>query len=163
MGGDHHWLGIILSVVGYLIPVALVPHVLLSRRDRGTTVAWIFFIVLVPYLGALCYWMFGHRKIVRMERRARDALAATRRRFVHAAVHDLVDPDLAGLAGVAGGSGARPPLGGNAVRIFDDNRTCFEDQLEAIDRAERTIEHEVYIFRPDEIGRRFLAALARAA
>ncbi len=160
--GDH-WLGIVLTVAGYLIPVALVPHVLLSRRDRGTTVAWIFFIVLVPYLGAFCYWMFGHRKIVRMEARARNALAATRKRYVHAAVHDLVDPDFAALARVARRSGALPPLGGNRVRIYDDNRTCFEEQLEAIDRAERSIEQEVYIFRPDQLGRRFLAAHARAA
>lgn len=160
---DHPWIGVALTVVGYLIPMGLVPHVLLSRRDRGTTVAWIFLIALVPYVGALCYWMFGHRKIVRIAKRAKKAQAATRRLFVHAAVHDLEDPDWKALSRVANRSGAIPPLGGNAVRIFDDNRTCFEAQLDAIDRAERSIEYEVYIFRPDEIGRRFLAAFTRAA
>jgi cardiolipin synthase len=158
-----YWLGIVLSVLGYLIPIALVPHVLLSRRDRGTTVAWIFLIVLVPYAGALAYWLVGHRRIARMERRAQAARNASRRLFVHAAVHDLEDPDLAGLARVARRSGALPPLGGNAIQVFDDNRACFDAQLEAIDGARRTIEHEVYIFRADALGRRFLAAFARAA
>jgi len=163
MFAAHHGLGLLLSVIGYLIPIVLVPHVLLSRRDRGTTLAWIFLIVLVPYVGALCYWLFGHRKIARIERRAQAARAATSRLFAHAAMHALEDPDFQALARVARRSGALPPLGGNAVRVFDDNRTCFEAQLEAIDRAERTVEHEVYIFRPDGIGRRFLAAFARAA
>jgi cardiolipin synthase len=159
----QHGLGIALSVIGYLIPIALVPHVLLSRRDRGTTVAWIALIVLVPYAGALAYWLLGHRKIERLAGRARHAEALTRRVFVHAAAHGLEDPDLAGIARVARRCGALPPLGGNRTRIFDDNTRCFEEQLAAIDRARRTVEHEVYIFRPDGIGRRFLAAFARAA
>jgi cardiolipin synthase len=162
-GLEHHGLGILLSVVGYLIPIALVPHVLLSRRDRGTTVAWIAFIVFVPYAGALGYWLLGHRKIARIARRARRAEAATRRIFGHAAAHGLEDPDLAAIARVARRSGALPPLGGNRTRVFDDNVRCFEEQLAAIDGARRTVEHEVYIFRPDAIGRRFLAAFTRAA
>lgn len=159
----QHGLGIALSVIGYLIPIALVPHVLLSRRDRGTTVAWIALIVLVPCAGALCYWLLGHRKIERLAGRARRAQAITRRAFVHAAAHGIEDADLAGIARVARRCGALPPLDGNRTRIFDDNARCFEEQLAAIDRARRSVEHEVYIFRPDGIGRRFLAAFARAA
>jgi len=160
---DRHAFGIALSIVGYLIPLVLVPHVLLSRRDRGTTVAWIALIVLVPYVGALLYWILGHRRIARIERRARVSRDATRRRFVHAAVHDLDDPDVKALARVARRTGAGPPLGGNGVRIFDDNATCFEAQLAAIETARRSVDLEVYIFRPDCLGGRFLAALTRAA
>jgi cardiolipin synthase len=159
----QHWIGIALTIVGYVIPILLVPHILLTRRDRGSTVAWVLFIVLVPYVGAICYWLLGHQRIARIERRAEGARKAVRHGVADHAVFSFGDPDLDGLARVALRCGGAPPLGGNAVRIFDDNQVAFEAMLRAIDSAESTVELEVYIFRPDTLGRRFLAALTRAA
>lgn len=157
------WLEIAATAIGYLIPVALVPHVLLSRRDQGTTLAWVLLIVLVPYVGALTYWILGHRRIERLERRARGAAELTRSSLRRAVVTRFEDPEIDGLSRAARRCGAPPALAGNRVRLFDDNLAAFESMLGAIDGARRSVELEVYIFRPDAIGRRFLAALARAA
>jgi cardiolipin synthase len=157
------WAEVILTVAGYLIPVVLVPHVLLSRRDHGTTLAWILLIVLVPYAGAVAYWLLGHRKIESLERRARGAAAATRTEVDGATVRSWADPDLEAISQVARRCGATPALGGHRVRLFEDNVAAFDSMLAEIGQAKKSVELEVYIFRHDRLGRRFLAALTRAA
>jgi cardiolipin synthase len=56
-----------------------------------------------------------------------------------------------------------PPLPGNSVKIFTDAHEATESMLAAIDKAERTVHLEVYQFKPDESGRRYLEALTAAA
>jgi cardiolipin synthase len=53
--------------------------------------------------------------------------------------------------------------GGNSVTLLVDGEQAFPAMLEAIDRAERTVLMESYIFHDDRAGRMFAEALARAA
>jgi cardiolipin synthase len=56
-----------------------------------------------------------------------------------------------------------PLIGGNRVRILRDAGENFSAWLEAIRAAERAIFFECYIFRDDEVGREFVAALTERA
>src|SRR6478609_314143 len=51
----------------------------------------------------------------------------------------------------------------NRVRILRDGPATFEAMLELIDRARTSVVLESYIFRSDEVGRRFGDALSQAA
>ncbi len=51
---------------------------------------------------------------------------------------------------------------GNAVSILRDGPATFEAMLGIIDEATTTVDLESYIFRSDEVGRRFGDALSRA-
>ena len=65
-----------LSVLGYVLTLALLPVVLLTKKKQPvSTVAWIMAIVTMPYFGALLFTVFG---INRVERRLRGKQAATR-------------------------------------------------------------------------------------
>ena len=52
---------------------------------------------------------------------------------------------------------------GNAVRLLENGEQYFPALEAAIDRAEREVFLQVYIFEDDETGRRIAAALERAA
>jgi cardiolipin synthase len=71
------------------------------------------------------------------------------------------DPRLRALAeqALSRSSGA-PFIAGNAVRILQDSTENYPTWLEAIAAARRFILFENYIIGKDEIGRRFVAALA---
>lgn len=52
---------------------------------------------------------------------------------------------------------------GNKVRILREGARLFDQMIEAIESAQQSIAFEMYIFRRDDLGRRFLEALTRAA
>src|SRR5689334_14896001 len=52
---------------------------------------------------------------------------------------------------------------GNKVRILHDGPATFAAMLDAINDAEMSIKLECYIFRSDEVGKQFAAALTSAA
>ena len=55
------------------------------------------------------------------------------------------------------------PVEGNAVRLLRDGADNYPAWLEAIASARRYVHFENYIIRDDEVGRRFMAALAAKA
>ncbi len=54
-------------------------------------------------------------------------------------------------------------LGGNKVEVLTNGNCFYDRELEAIGRAERTINLEAYIFHPSRIGLQFVRALAERA
>jgi cardiolipin synthase len=56
-----------------------------------------------------------------------------------------------------------PLIGGNLVRVLKDAAENFPAWLSAIRAAERSVLFECYIFRDDEVGREFVAALVERA
>lgn len=55
------------------------------------------------------------------------------------------------------------PVGDGTLRTYTFGRDLYDDMLAAIDRAQRQVLFETYIWKGDEIGERFKAALAAAA
>ena len=55
------WLTALLTFVLHdLIVISLIPVVLLRRQEPAVTIAWIFAILLMPFIGALTYVLFGN-------------------------------------------------------------------------------------------------------
>jgi cardiolipin synthase A/B len=52
---------------------------------------------------------------------------------------------------------------GNRVRLLRDGPATFSEMLTLVDRAERSVALESYIFRSDDVGRQFAEALVRAS
>src|SRR5271155_1017567 len=65
-------LSILFTATGYVIGIALIPRILLQRRESGATLAWVLAIIFLPYFGAILFWAIGTRRIrFRRKRRAR--------------------------------------------------------------------------------------------
>ena len=148
----------VLSVLGYLLTLWLLPVVLLTRkRESVATVAWVMALVTMPYLGAFLFLVFG---INRVGRRVESRLAAIRNvsRSVPqlAGHHHLSESrlnetqrELWQLAERVAGTRATV---GNRVQLLTNARLTFEEIAAAIDSARSSIHLEYYIWQPDRLG-----------
>ena len=134
-------------------------HVLLTKRNTRSSIAWIGFAWISPVIGTALYFGFG---INRVSRRARKL-----RRRLHSngeAVPDSSgrDDHLAPLEAAVRTITKRPALAGNRVERFENGDEAYPRMLAAIDAAQASVGLASYIFFDDAGGRPFVEALARA-
>lgn len=167
-------LSILFTGAGYLIGIALVPRILVQRRESGATIAWLLAIIFLPYIGALLFWAIGTRRIRFRQRRRARAVAAVApglaastqcvRRFEStepgATVH-LPEPALA-LSRLTDRL-EKPSCSGNSVEVLIDAEATFSRIHSAIQSAEGHVHVEYYIWRDDETGRALRDALVNVA
>lgn len=162
----------LLSVIGELLALFIVLRILTERRDAAATFAWIFGLILLPYVGALLYFLLAGKVERRRIRRRDRAVARLGQHQVDMARHlrrhrerslQDVNPAQQGIMRLAEELGAGHPTVGNRVRVLDTGRQTFEAIESAIRNAKSHIHLEYYIFRPDETGRHLLSLLEKKA
>lgn len=142
------------------IAVMVTIHVLLTKREVGSSVAWIGLVWLSPILGGFIYFVFG---INRVRRRARTLLSggepSKRRNLPSGALAGAqLRPLMRGIEAITG----RPVEPGNSVAVFQNGDEAYPAMLAAIAGAKSTIGLSSYIMRADDTGRIFVAALRDA-
>src|SRR5580704_543656 len=60
------------------VSLALVPVVLLRRKDPSSTIAWILTLVFLPAVGAILFWLFGRDRVRWPAKRKRELDAVVR-------------------------------------------------------------------------------------
>ncbi len=145
-------------------------HVILSRRDPGSSIAWIALVWLAPLMGVLAYLAFG---INRIKRRAASLWEQADYFFSVPEVdpisrQSLLEflPDshqhLQSLLPLIDEVVERPLLPGAKLSPLFDGDQTYPAMLDAIEQAESTINLATYIFDNDETGRSFVRALEAA-
>jgi cardiolipin synthase len=145
-----------------LIALIVTVDVLLKKSDVRGALGWIAAAWLSPILGGTLYFLFGINRVTRR------ALKLARRRPVRA-----TRP--AGAEGAPAPSGHiallsrigervtnRPLTPGNRLSVLRGGDTAYPQMLKAIAEARSCIAMESYIFRNDEAGEQFCAALIAA-
>jgi cardiolipin synthase A/B len=141
------------SLVGFLMAILLVARAAEQRRPVSSLLAWLFAILVVPYVGVPLYLVFGGRKL-------RQRAAAKSRLSVRPGAERR---DLSQLATMLCASGAAPPTQGNALRLLETGEQAFAEILRLVAGAERTVAVSTLILANDETGRAIAAALAERA
>lgn len=159
----------IVSFLGYVVSLALLPVVLLTRkRQPVSTVAWVMAIVTMPYVGAILFVIFG---INRVQLRVLSRRAVSKR-------FSQVLPELAGhrvaeeslnrvqwsLLRVAERVSSTRATVDNRIQVLTDAQQTFDEIKSAIAAAQVSIHLEYYIWQPDKLGtelRDLLIAKAR--
>ena len=150
--------------------IALLTHILLRRRGTSETrLAWIVFIILVPYIGALIYLLIGGVYVGRARKDRRSSLDN--------APDPIELPDLEDLPGME----PRTPspyrrvftlaenlcptdlLAGNQLDLEIDAANFLVPLCTDIDSATRHVHLLTYIYLVDDTGRRVADALRAAA
>ncbi len=134
-------------------------HALLNKREVGSTLGWVGLAWFSPFLGGFLYFVLGINRVTRRAIRLRVPRPA-RVKAGGATAH--VTSHLAPLERAVGRLTGRPAKGGNAVAIFQNGEEAYPAMLAAIEGAADSIALSSYIFRADEIGLRFIEALAAA-
>jgi cardiolipin synthase len=154
-------LSILFTAAGYIIGIALIPRILLQRRESGATLAWLLAIIFLPYVGAILFWLIGARRIrFRRKRRARaeaalaPGLAQSTRcvdPFQGQSFEGLPEPARA-LARLGDRLG-KPACSGNSAELLVDAEATFSRIHGAIASARGHVHLEYYIWNDDEAGR----------
>ena len=145
-------------------------HILQSKGDVRSAIAWLGVVWLVPFFGVLFYLLFG---ISRIRRRARQARV---KRGLPQRSHALEDPGGKKLGSylpdirnrwqshslLAGRVSGQPLTAANDITPLNGGRDAYDAMITAINNAKHTIALTTFIFQADQAGRRFLSALTRA-
>ncbi|MFO0660047.1 MAG: cardiolipin synthase [Polyangiaceae bacterium] len=160
--------GTLLLVVDILVVAILIPRIIIQRRESAATLAWVFFILIAPLVGAIFFYLVGTRRL----RRRRRNRAITRERLAPSAAridamlrafampppqHD--EPHWLSSSRAAMNVDRSTTTGGNQVELFHHGPQAFDELVLAIRSARHHVHVEFYIFDPDQAGQLLLDAL----
>lgn len=152
---------IIVPLIHLALAAGVTIHVLLTKREAGSSVAWIGLAWLAPLLGSVLYLLLGINRVRRRALNLRRPHRGTRKEMLgrEARRDDYLAPlETAGLH-ITG----RPAENGNAISLLLNGDNAYPDMLAAIEGARQSIALASYIFRADVAGHEFIDALVRAA
>jgi cardiolipin synthase A/B len=151
---------IVVPLIHLLLAVGVTVHVLLTKREAGSSVAWIGLAWLAPILGSLLYLLLGINRVKRRAIGLRRPRPATRvEQLARAAGRDDA---LAPLERAGRRITGRPAEAGNSIALIRNGDNAYPQMLAAIDSAQRSVALSSYIFRADAAGNPFIEALIRA-
>lgn len=140
------------------LAVGVTVHVLLTKRDVGSSVAWIGLAWLAPILGSVLYLLLGINRVRRRAISLQRPRPPKRARHLAQARSDY----LAALEHAGQRITGRPAEDGNAIQILRNGDNAYPQMLAAIEGASRSVALSSYIFRADAAGEPFIEALTRA-
>lgn len=145
-------------------------HILLSRREPGSTIAWTALVWLAPIIGILSYLTLGVNRIRRRAEslrtpegqfRTKPDVAAVSEETLCACLSEPCQP-MVRLLPLINKVVHRPLLPGAKITPLFNGDQAFPAMLQAIEEAEHSVNLASYIFDNDTTGKRFVSALEAA-
>jgi cardiolipin synthase len=161
-----HWS---IAWLGYLLTWGIIPHILLRNKPPVSTLAWIWAVILFPYLGPLFYLVFGTERVERKKLRASREMAAAGVRaerqitaFTHALVESLPEPERAAVH-LLSGINELAVSSVESTRLLVGGGQFFSTLAQRIDEAREHVHIQFFIWRDDARGREMRDHLVAAA
>ncbi len=152
---------LLLVLVWFAIAASVTIDVLLTRSDVRAALGWIAAAWLSPILGGVLYFLFGVNRVTRR------ALKLTRHRgrktdWPASGEPPVLADNIAQLEQVSARVIGGELSGGNRLTPLKGGDEAYPQMLAAIAGATKGVVLASYIFRNDDAGGRFIAALAAA-
>ena len=145
-----HGLVTLLAVLIYVVTA----HVLQQRRHPAAAIAWVLFILLIPYLALPSFLAFGSRK------RSRPRVQPLR--LAPPAPSDPIE-ERGWAIQTALAMGQPAPAEFNALHVHADGREALAALWHVIDAAQHSIDLCTFIIGRDAIGRELIERLSAKA
>ncbi|MFW7379235.1 MAG: cardiolipin synthase [Oligoflexus sp.] len=139
-------------------------NILLHKRDPKAATGWLGVVWLSPYLGAFFYWILGINRIKRKGALIHKSLLASNPDY-HSYLQKYVSktPDFhPELSECVARITQSPLLYASNIELFAGGDCAYESMLSDIERAERSIYLQTYIFDRGRVADRLIDALYRA-
>lgn len=145
-----------LTVHGLVVSLALLvyvfnTHVLRQRRPPSSAIAWVLFIVLLPYVALPAFLLFGSRKLARPSSIAPFVPHPPSAQEDHWAVDTIVSLR------------QPPPAAYHDLRLHGDGRQAFDALVRTIDGAQSTLDLCTFILGRDGPGQAVVDRLVAKA
>ncbi len=155
------------------VALALIPFVVVRRKEPSSTIAWILTLLFLPAVGAVLFLLFG-RDRVRLPAKRKREIDALVRAEVSSRSGEAVDPEWTAqiplaspleraLFRIGGRLTHQQATSGNRVDVLSDGNTTYDRIGAAIDSARHHVHAQYYLIRDDATGRWFRDRLVAAA
>jgi cardiolipin synthase len=152
------WLHYILSTLSFVLTLLFISFLLREKKPAGSTLAWLFLICLIPYIGIPLYLFLSNTKTA--NRQQRQALI----RGPHLKpVPDPTSPVTSSLMKVLGSMGATSAKNNRSIHLLSSGERAFNEIIELISAAKKSISITTFIFANDEVGRSIVQRLTEQA
>jgi cardiolipin synthase len=158
-------LGLLLTILWFVYAIGLATWVIMQKREPAATLAWVFSLVFLPYLGFLIFYFFGPRKVRRSESRRRGSYEAIRKAYAPGEAeaeaespHDL-SVQLTKLVQVATGM---PLSTCDTVQLLVNGSPKYDAVVADVKQARKHVHMEYYIYAGDRTGTIIRDALVEA-
>lgn len=128
-----------LVVAAALLLYVVTSHAMQQRRNPSAAIAWVFFMLLLPYLALPTYLMFGSRKQPRPDIAARPAVAG---------VEDRTNWAIRAALGL----GQPLPVAFRDLHVHCDGKAARHALFDALDSATQSIDLCTFILKADALG-----------
>jgi cardiolipin synthase len=160
------------GLVLWAVSLALIPLVLLRRKEPSSTIAWILTLFFLPAVGPILFLMFGRDRVRWPAKRKRELDAVVRAQVEGALQRGdgeaappvgLASPLEQALFRVGEKLTHFRPTGGNKVDVLVEGGATYDAIGAAIDSARHHVHAQYYLIRDDATGRWFRDRLVAAA
>jgi cardiolipin synthase len=139
--------------------------VISENRNPLKTIAWVLILLLLPLVGLIIYYFFGEDS--RKQRLISNKMykKLNRRSIGRKDLLEALNPpnEYKGLVNLLNRLKSSPLYGGSSVKFYSDGASKFEDLFAELEKAEKHIHIQYYIFLDDEAGRKTRDILVRKA
>ncbi len=136
--------------------IATVLHMLYQRRSPQNLMAWFLTLILLPFIGAFFYILFGSRKFLLKQKKPTIEMQSISTVKPDKTLAIQLD-ELLRANQIAGATL------GNQISLHTDATLTFSLFMQAIESAQSSIHLQTYIFETDVSGLAILDALIRKA
>jgi cardiolipin synthase len=159
-------------ILCYLATWAAVPHLLFLKKRPAATLAWLWAILFIPFLGALVYCLFGTDRLKRrrLKHRTRFSAWPSQQRIPASATDEATAASIQNLPArerqflqLLSRINQLPASSAETLRILRDAREFYPALDQRIQQAKHHAHIEFYLWRGDETGRKFLRLLTETA
>ena len=140
--------------IGAVLLYIVTSHVLRQRRHPTAAIAWVLFILLVPYLALPAFWTFGSRK------QARPRITALR--LTPPAPSDT-QPEAAWAVQTALALGQPAPATFDDLHLHADGGAALQALWATLDGARHTLDICTFLIGRDAVGAELIARLVAKA
>src|SRR5262245_2052995 len=157
----------LLSVAICIVALFVVP----ANRKPSSATAWLMLIFGVPYLGAIVFLLLGSPKLSRRRRAQQRTMDEVLRKGAAevaqlSELRPLFNPPIAPryqpFVQLNAKLGGLPAFAGNSVELLPDYAGAVDCIVAEIERAQRYVHVEYFMFADDSTGGKVVDALIRA-
>lgn len=163
--------GYYLNIIFYLIVFGITIRILLDNRKPTWSLSMLLILYFIPIFGIPFYFLSGvnwkKRKIVkhipeRIFKANLGDLIERQQQFLNDVPPEYENDSVKNVRMLLKSSGAIMTMN-NSMLIYNEGESLFKDLLDDIERAEKSIHMEYFIWRSDELGERVREALSLKA
>ena len=141
-------------IVGEMLLLLTLLHMLYQRRSPTSLISWLLFMIVMPYVSVMLYFIIGRRK--QTESKCKKYLE------IKSSGHESTI-EVNSIDGILRANGITGVSENNSFELITDNVKAFQALLQEIQNANSSISISTYVFKNDAMTKQLLAAMTDKA